>query len=305
METFKQITLEDMTLFNDIFKNIKPIASEFTFPYLYMWRRDYNFSYTIVEGYLCLISRSNVYPAYSFCPLPVDGINDEQRLKKAIRFVEEFFEENQLQLRYARVSENCIDKLKWFYQDRNVIIEPLEHTYDYVYNASDLINLAGKKYSKKRNHISQFMRLYGDYQYVPITEDNLGECKRILDIWADKNEQDKAPENSERFACYELFNNWSKFTSLKGALIKVNGNFEAFTIGELLNPETALIHIEKANTDFHGLYTLINRDFCRNEWSNVKYINREEDLGIEGLRKSKLSYNPAFMVKKFLVKVLH
>lgn len=304
MNDFKQITLEDMYLFTETFKKIEPIASEFTFPYLYMWRKDYNFSYTIVEDHLCLISRSNVYAPYSFCPIPVNGIDDEQKLKKAIRFIEGYFEENGISLRYARISENCIDKLKMVYKD-NVTIEPLEHTFDYVYNASDLVSLAGKKFSKKRNHISQFMRLYGDYEYVPVTEDNLGECKRILDLWADKNETNYAPENSERFACYELFNNWSRFTSLKGALIKVNGKFEAFTIGELLNPEVALIHIEKANTDYHGLYTLINRDFCMNEWSDVKYINREEDLGIEGLRKSKLSYNPAFMIKKFLVKVIH
>lgn len=304
MDSFKQITLEDMDLFTEVFKRIKPIASEFTFPYLYMWRKDYNFSYTIVEDHICLISRSNVYAPYSFCPIPIKGVNDEQKLKKAIRFIEEYFEENGMSLRYARISESCIGKLESVYQD-SVTIEPLPHTFDYVYNASDLINLAGKKFSKKRNHISQFMRLYGDYEYVPVTEDNLVECKRILDQWADKYEINIDSRNSERFACYDLFDNWNRFTSLKGALIKINGSFEAFTIGELLNPETALIHIEKANTDFHGLYTIINRDFCRNEWSNVKYINREEDLGIEGLRKSKLSYNPAFMVKKFLVKVSH
>jgi len=304
MDVFKEITLDDMALFTEAFKELKPIASEFTFPYLYMWRKDYNFSYTVVEDYICLISRSKVYPPYSFCPIPVKGVDDEQKLKKAIRFIEKYFEENGMSLRYARVCESCNDKLKAVYQD-NITIEPLPQTYDYVYNASDLINLAGKKYSRKRNHISQFMRLYGDYEYVPVTEDNLDECKRILDKWADQNEINLAAESGERFACYQLFENWSRFTSLKGALIKVGGSFEAFTIGELLNPETALIHIEKANTDYHGLYAIINRDFCMNEWSNVKYINREEDLGIEGLRKSKLSYNPAFMVKKFLVKVSH
>jgi len=304
MDTLKKITLEDMALFTEVFGRIKPIASEFTFPYLYMWRKDYNFSYAIVEDYICMISKSRVYPPYSFCPIPINGVDDELKLKKAIRFIEGYFEENGLLLRYARVSEGCIDKLKAVYKD-SVTIEPLPHTFDYVYNASDLISLAGKKFSKKRNHISQFMRLYGDYEYVPVTEDNLGECKRILDQWAEKFESDIDSQNSERFACYELFENWNRFTSLRGGLIKVNGSFEAFTIGELLNPETALIHIEKANTDYHGLYTIINREFCRNEWSNIKYINREEDLGIEGLRKSKLSYNPAFMVKKFLVKVSH
>jgi hypothetical protein len=92
---------------------------------------------------------------------------------------------------------------------------------------------------------------------------------------------------------------------MRGALLKVAGRFEAFTAGELLNPETAAIRIEKGNSDIHGIYTVINRDFCSHEWSGVKYINREEDIGLEGLRKSKLSYNPAFMIRKFLVKVSH
>lgn len=301
MDTFKKITLEEQTVFTDIFNAARPIASEFTFPYLYMWRRDYNFSYAIVEDYLCLISRSKVYPAYGFCPIPVNGVHDKSKFKRALETIEAYFSANNLSLRYARIAENHLPYFKEAYGE-SIRTESLDNTSDYVYHASDLITLAGKKFSKKRNHINQFIKLYGEYEYAPIGENNLDECKKILDEWADRHEIDCDPDNSERVACNELFENWSRFP-LKGALIKVNGKFQAFTIGEVLNPETAVVRIEKGNVDIHGIYAIINREFCTNEWSDMKYINREEDMGVEGLRKSKLSYNPAFMVNKFLVKV--
>lgn len=301
MDRFKKITLDEQTLFTNIFKTIKPISSEFTFAYLYMWRRDYNLSYAIIEDHLCLISRSKVYPAYSFCPIPINGLYNSEKFNKALKAIELYFNENNIPLLFARISEEKLPYFRDFYGDR-MRAENLDSTSDYVYNASDLITLNGKKYNKKRNHINKFTRLYGQYEYTPVNENNLNECERILDEWAAKNEAEIEPDNSESVACHELCKNWHRFP-LKGALIKVNGRFEAFTIGEVLNPEVAVIHIEKGNTDIHGIYTLINRDFCANEWSDMKYINRQEDLGVKGLRKSKLSYNPAFMVNKFLVKV--
>ncbi len=304
MDCFKPITMDDQTLFETIFAAVKPIASELTFPYLYMWKRDYNLSYTIAEDHLCMVSQSRIYPPFAFCPIPIRGERDINKFKRALETVETYFREKGFELLFGRVEETRLDDLRTVYGNR-MEIEFLESASDYMYHASDLINLAGKKFSSKRNHINQFLRLYGEYEYVPVDETNLLECRRVLDEWCDKNETECVhPDNCERLACYELLDNWSKL-KLKGALIKVNGRFEALTVGELLNPETAAIRIEKGNSEIHGIYTVINRDFCAHEWSHIKYINREEDMGIEGLRKSKLSYNPAFMVNKFLVKVPH
>jgi hypothetical protein len=303
MDTFKKITLDEQALFTEILNATDSMASEYTFSYLYMWRRNYNLSYAIIEDHLCLVSRSKIYPAFSFCPLPVDGNHDPVKFEKAIEAIESYFEQNDIPVLFGRIEEKKLPFFKEVYGDR-IQIESLDSTSDYVYNAKDLITLEGKKFSKKRNNINQFMRRYGEYEYTPVNESNLHECKRILEEWAEKNETNIDEEISEKVACKELCNNWGTFP-LKGALIKVNGRYEAFTIGEQLNPEAAVIHIEKGNTDIHGIYTVINRDFCANEWSQVKYINRQEDLGIKGLRKSKLSYNPAFMVEKFLVKVSH
>ena len=91
--------------------------------------------------------------------------------------------------------------------------------------------------------------------------------------------------------------------NLQGAVILINGNVEAFTLGELLNEETAVVHIEKANPMIPGLYAVINQEFCRHSWFQVPFINREQDLGVSGLRTAKMSYHPHHLVEKFRIRL--
>jgi hypothetical protein len=104
----------------------------------------------------------------------------------------------------------------------------------------------------------------------------------------------------EERAIYEALHNMDNL-DFKGGVIHINGKVEAFALGEQLNPQTAVIHIEKANPAFDGLYQLINQEFCAHEWKDIPYINREQDLGEEGLRKAKLSYHPHHLVNKYIV----
>jgi hypothetical protein len=106
----------------------------------------------------------------------------------------------------------------------------------------------------------------------------------------------------EERAIYEALINIEKL-NFKGGVILIDGKVEAFALGEQLNPQTAVIHIEKANPAFDGLYQLINQEFCIHEWSTLPYINREQDLGEKGLRESKLSYHPHHMVNKYTVQL--
>jgi hypothetical protein len=107
-------------------------------------------------------------------------------------------------------------------------------------------------------------------------------------------------EYCEKYANLAVLDNFSEL-DCKGALIKVNNVYRAFTIGELLNKDTAVIHIEKADFKINGLYALINREFCARQWNETVYINREQDLGQEGLRKAKESYYPNHMSNKFVL----
>jgi hypothetical protein len=119
--------------------------------------------------------------------------------------------------------------------------------------------------------------------------------------WCEEKDCDcQEGEYCEREANLELLKNF-KTLGCKGALIKVDGAFEAFTVGEMLNKDTAVIHIEKAKDSIDGLYTLINQQFAQREWSQTTYINREQDLGLEGMRRSKLSYHPVRLIEKYTV----
>ena len=170
---------------------------------------------------------------------------------------------------------------------------------DYIYLTRDFISLKGKKYHGKRNHLARFSEL--DYSYSPITEKDFDDC--ITFCTAEYNErQDKADHSfiAEQFAINTYFSYFNEL-ELKGGIIRIGGKAAAVTIGEKLNSNTFCVHIEKADTSFNGIYTGISHLFAEREASGFEYINREEDLGIEGLRRSKLSYNPAFLLNKYTV----
>jgi len=153
---------------------------------------------------------------------------------------------------------------------------------------------------KKKNLINRFFKNYV-FQYWKLDVERV-EC--FLDMqenWCRIRECVEDPGLlSEDYAIREALIHFDEL-DYKGGAIEMNGRLEAISIGEMLNPETAVIHIEKANPEIPGLYAAINQLFCEKAWSNVSYINREQDLGIEGLRKAKQSYHPHHLVKKYVV----
>ncbi|MDR1564506.1 MAG: phosphatidylglycerol lysyltransferase domain-containing protein [Oscillospiraceae bacterium] len=170
--------------------------------------------------------------------------------------------------------------------------------FDYVYNTSDLINLAGKKYHGKRNHIAKFNREFPNWSYEALSQENLDDCRAMLKEWyAQASPEDKGLQ-SEEAAINDALESYEAL-DFKGAIIRVDGKPVAFTMGERLNSNTFCIHFEKALSAFPGSYPMINREFCEHELAEYQYVNREEDIGIEGLRKAKLSYYPAILLEKF------
>lgn len=166
--------------------------------------------------------------------------------------------------------------------------------FDYVYAAQDLITLAGKKFHAKRNHINQFLAV-NDFEYISVTADMRAECMAVYDNWqAAKGEDDPL---DERQAIEMIFANMEALGVVGGG-IRVNGALAAFSLGERMNADMAIIHIEKAD-DMPGLFALINREFVAHAFADVRYINREEDMGLDGLRRAKLSYNPVRMLPKY------
>lgn len=170
--------------------------------------------------------------------------------------------------------------------------------YDYVYNSEDLINLTGKKYQPKRNHISYFIRSY-NWSYEKIDRTNIDECIEMNRQWLDKYDPELRQPLIEEFRMIKtVFDNYEEL-GFVGGLIRVDGKVVAYTMGEELDSESFCVHFEKAFADIRGAYPMINQQFVKNELSGYKYINREDDVGAENLRKAKLSYHPAFLLEKY------
>ena len=171
---------------------------------------------------------------------------------------------------------------------------------DYIYLRSDLATLKGKKFQSKRNHINKFRNTYPDYKYSPITKDRIQECLELEAKWCKANDcdQQEGTGNERRALIYAL--NHFEELGLTGGILHVNGQIVAFTFGMPINKETFGVHVEKADTTIDGAYTMINYEFANHIPEQYTYINREEDLGIEGLRKAKLSYQPVIILEKYM-----
>lgn len=167
--------------------------------------------------------------------------------------------------------------------------------FDYMYEIEKLATLAGKKLHAKRNHINRFLENNPNWSFEPITSKNLLECLAMANEWARQREEDDLDALYRAATYFEAL-------ELEGGLLRVDGRVIAFTIGEPLNSDTYIVHFEKAFADIQGAYPMINREFARHIQAtrpDIRYVNREEDLGIESLQRAKRSYYPVFMVEKY------
>jgi hypothetical protein len=200
--------------------------------------------------------------------------------------------------RIVRVPEAVVTQVDWKASGMKADLDPSQC--DYVYLVQDLIELKGRKYHRKRNHIKQFQEKYS-YQYIPLTPEWVPQCLQLQAEWCDLRNCEASPGLlNESLATKEAFTHFEELR-VKGGAILINEKVEAFTLGDPLNPETIVIHIEKANPAYEGLYPTINQAFLEHEGSGYTYVNREQDLGEEGLRKAKESYFPHHMVNKYTI----
>lgn len=227
-------------------------------------------------------------------------IGEQDKMQDAITKILQVAEENrgEKQFMFVVVEKIFADELeKYPHAKFNITAE--RDNFDYVYLAQDLINLSGRKFHSKKNHLNAFQKQYPNAQYVPITEEIIPKCREELNIWYENHKRD-----DDKFICYEqaaiheIFDHFDAF-KLKGGAILIDNRVVAFTFGEKLNSDTAVIHVEKADSNIRGIYVAINQNFVENAWSYMIYINREEDMGVEGLRKAKESYRPIKMIEKF------
>lgn len=180
--------------------------------------------------------------------------------------------------------------------------EPHDHTWDYLYNIEKLATLAGKKLHGKRNHINRFLAQNQDWRFEPLNPENILECREMNRLWRKANDE-KDDENMEleSMALRRVFDHYEEL-EMEGGLLRVNGQVVAFTMGSRVSDDTFDVQFEKALTQVEGAYPMINREFARyiqEKYPDIVYLNREEDMGEEGLRKAKQSYYPDIWLEKY------
>lgn len=287
--TFRPLEIGDKEIFASYLRNDPPVISELTFTNLFIWRYQYN--PTWMEWGKCLLITLAPENSPPF-GLPPAGSGDKA---SALGFLAECLKTTGPDARICRVPEGFVNE---FVDQEKFEIRPDRDNSDYVYLAEDLINLPGEKYHKKKNHVNRFLKTSA-YEYRTLDEE-LVEC--FLDMqqeWCRLKDCKANPDLlREDYAVYQALTHFQELEYQGGAII-VNGRVEAFALGEPLNEKTAVVHIEKANQEVSGIYAAINQLFCLHAWSHMEYINREQDLGIEGLRKAKTSYHPHHLVHKY------
>lgn len=290
---FKILELKDQNMIHDIFWQYQPVTSEWTFNNQYIWWSFYKYKWTMYQDWFLMLCEP-----FDDNPHLLQPIGPPGRLEVVQKSLEWLKQETGIAKPFInKADERLVQEL--LPTSLFEIEEERDH-FDYVYHAEDLIELKGRKYQKKRNHLNRFLRHYS-FEYKPMTINDIPECMDVLKKWCDTRECEKNPRMHAEFqAVYESLLNFD-LLHMTGGLIYINGQLEAFAMGEMLNNETAVIHVEKADPKIPEMFALINQQFAANAWSQAKYINREQDLGAEGLRKAKLSYYPVKMEKKFRV----
>lgn len=283
---FKKIELCDKDKLLPFLKTAKELTCEVSFINLLIWQSLYNNCYCIEDGILFLKSYDENIETFS---IPFGNI--EVGMQKIINHC------GGMPVIWAQQGER-FEKFKNLYGDFYEIFDS-RNEFDYIYSSSDLINLSGKKYHSKRNHISAFSKQF-NWHYEDISENNIEKVKNCAQIWYDNCGNNLDEELKTEMIGVGLMLDNMEFLGIQGGAIVVDTNVVAFTLGSAINDQIYNIHIEKAISGYETAYTVINREFAARNAQNFKYINREDDLGIEGLRKSKLSYKPEILLPKYI-----
>ena len=266
----------------------------------FAWDALYHFKWAIIEDCFVQISleSSDTVP-YMLMPL---GRLDKEKIERIIRKVYPFFREKGLEMTIYGIDRSYAD----MFDSISIPHDPIYYNddfSDYLYMADSLRELTGRKYSKKRNHFKNFEKKYPDYQYDSLSERYFAECLDLVRKWeVYKNADLDDPDESDYLMIANTLKNWYRLNA-RGGVILINGHVEAFSIGSY-EKDTAFIHFEKASADIDGIYTAINKLTLVHEFPDAVYVNREEDLGIPGLRQAKQSYHPTELIRKYKMHIL-
>lgn len=249
-----------------------------------------HYKYALVCGALCLFSQYRDEAPFVFFP----QVYDSERFRDVITTLGRTLPGNYgfgEHITYRPLTSGMVAHVRSVFPDADVSVN--RELFDYIYDADSLISLTGKKLHQKRTHYNNFITRY-NWSYTAITPDNLELLNRAYEeLW--RYEADEGQDFiDEHDAIAQLIGNFEAL-GLRAGVITVDGSIAAYSIGERFTCCHALIHTEKADKNYEGAFAAINREFAAREFSDCRFINREEDMGIEGLRRAKLSYQPEML----------
>jgi hypothetical protein len=289
MIAFKSPQLSDRTWVEPLFYAAGNRGCENNFTNLFVWQEAYRQKLARFADFV-LVRYDYGGGAYSLYPA---GIGDE---RAAVEALLQDARERGERLELIGVTPEQIAKLEQWYPGKFSFVEDRDG-YDYLYLVERLATLRGKKLQAKRNHINRFIERYPEWQAIELDPDNLSDCARVERIWQAEKETAPTREDPAVAAAMQHF----EALGLEGLMIVTRDGPVAFTMGRRMTADTYDVHFEKADAEIQGAYAIVNREFARlvqSRYPEVIYLNREDDLGLPGLRRAKESYGPDQMVEK-------
>ena len=288
LKDFKRLTIEDKPIFEKFYKKYPPVHSDYIFTTLISWMDYGNYQYAILNENIILISQ--IEGKLRFRP-PI-GENKKEVFDQVL----DLAREQSSDCPYGMITS---DKKDWMEKNySNLSFREHRGFFDYVYLASDLAELSGSDLSKIRNRLNKFKKTY-EYKVENISKKNFEEIKEFLKRWCLWKDCESDPIlNNERKAILFSMDNFFEL-GLSGLAIRINDNIEAISVFEKYSFDTAVVHYEKGSPEYDGIYKAINQETANILQKDVRFINRESDMDLPGLRKAKLSYRPHHMVKVY------
>ena len=291
MLDFKPITLEEQKQFTELLPKDGILGCEYSFVNLYCWGRQRMAFLFDNATVFSQFDRRSVYlfPVGDIRRETVDAIIHDAAMRG-------------IPCRLTGLSRQDCERLQQLYPDR-FRFHTDRDSFDYIYTVDELADLTGKKYQKKRNHLNKFYLQHPEAVTEPVTKENLPQVRQMVEQWYILRQQQDPTQDfhMERAAINKALHDMEAL-GMEGLLLRVDGQVVAMTLGSPLTAQTFDIHFEKALDRYDGAYAVINREFARylrQKYPELKWLNREDDMGLEGLRKAKLSYQPYLLLEKY------
>jgi hypothetical protein len=286
---FEPISLDRQTEYLELLNSCPQVVSDYSFLNLWAWADEYGLRWAWEDKFVWI--RQTKPEDLFWAPV---GLWDQIDWKA-------IFDDRQIrQTSFIRIPQKLVESWRTSLGSLATVEEERGH-WDYIYAVDDLVELKGNRYHKKKNLLNQFVKKY-EYTYLPFEPQMIDQAMAMQDDWCTWRDCESSEIlSAENKSITRIFQNWDQLSGTLGGALLVDGAMVAYTVAEALTDETVVIHFEKGDTQYKGIYQAINQMFLAHSAGNFLLVNREQDLNDPGLRKAKLSYQPVKFLQKYRV----